>query len=189
MVVLSMSRGAPVMSDDVLCDHATTQVDAVGAAVRESVEAGRPWQLIASGTVLSEIKAPRLLETLPLQVSMGCRRIACPLCLAAAGCVELSPMLASASSVFALPLCIGPCLPPKETPSKENDTPAPCSLASCASSAAPPCAWPAPPRLPGRRQQSRRGSTLGEAHTAMHVTFHCPSPNASCTASMAKDLN
>lgn len=43
------------------------QLERIAAAVKESVAGGRPWQLFVSQTVLSQIKAPRLLETLPLQ--------------------------------------------------------------------------------------------------------------------------
>jgi hypothetical protein len=43
------------------------QVRGIAAAVQESVTARRPWQLIVSQTILSTIKAPKLVETVNLQ--------------------------------------------------------------------------------------------------------------------------
>lgn len=58
------------------------QVEDVGAAVSASVAAGQPWQFFLSQTVFGRLKAPRLLETLPLQprilraVSRGALKVA-----------------------------------------------------------------------------------------------------------------
>lgn len=43
------------------------QVENIAHAVRESVSAKKPWQILTSQTVLSQIKAPKLWETLCLQ--------------------------------------------------------------------------------------------------------------------------
>ncbi|GAB4817815.1 hypothetical protein N2152v2_004861 [Parachlorella kessleri] len=43
------------------------QIDKVAAAVKDSVEGGQPWQILVSGTVMSQIMAPRLVETVALQ--------------------------------------------------------------------------------------------------------------------------
>jgi hypothetical protein len=39
----------------------------VAEAVRSSVAAGQPWQVLVSGTVMSSLRAPKLLETVSLQ--------------------------------------------------------------------------------------------------------------------------
>ena len=43
------------------------QVHGISAAVQASVAAGQPWQFLVSQTILSPLRAPKLLETLPLQ--------------------------------------------------------------------------------------------------------------------------